>query len=135
MESLRDGVINRTQFDNPGIYPEDSSAAKALKAQFQQVFINLLKNAQEAGSAAEDIAVSCEQVGGGFRMEVADRGQGMNPHTLGQALVPFYSTKREGSGIGLSLCREIVEDHDGTLSIRNRGGGGVAVRISLPNRP
>ena len=114
------------------IRPLPEQPGRLDRTQFEQVLINLLKNAVEAGSDPDEITVSCRAVGGGFRIEVADRGQGMNPHTLGQALVPFYSTKREGSGIGLSLCREIVEAHNGTLGIRNRAQGGVAVSITVP---
>lgn len=104
------------------------------RTQLEQVIINLLKNAVEAGSEPRDVTLSCRDAGNGFWVEVADRGQGMSPATLSQALVPFYSTKREGSGIGLSLCREIIEAHEGHLSIRNRRKGGVRVRLFLPNR-
>ncbi len=98
----------------------------------EQVMINLLKNAAEAGSPEDAVTVSCRDTGTGFWLEVADRGPGMAPATLSQALVPFYSTKQRGSGIGLSLCREIVEAHDGRLSLANRKSGGLRVRIHLP---
>jgi signal transduction histidine kinase len=51
---------------------------------------------------------------------------------LANALLPFYSTKASGTGLGLTLCREIVEAHGGTLEVASRDGGGVAVRIWLP---
>ena len=111
--------------DRPGLFD---------RAQLEQVVINLVKNAIEAGSPPEEVVVSCHDTGAGHWVEVADRGQGMSSATLGQALVPFYSTKREGSGIGLSLCREIVEAHNGQLSLRNRRHGGLRVRIFLPAR-
>jgi hypothetical protein len=71
----------------------------------------------------------------GWQVEVRDRGSGMSEEVLANALLPFYSTKATGSGLGLTLCREIVEAHGGTLDLANREGGGVASRIWLPAAP
>jgi signal transduction histidine kinase len=54
---------------------------------------------------------------------------------LRDALLPFYSTKPKGTGLGLTLCREIVDAHGGRLSIANRDGGGAVVTLWLPDRP
>jgi signal transduction histidine kinase len=70
-----------------------------------------------------------------IRLEVMDRGSGMNDAVLQNALVPFYSTKRNGTGLGLALTREIVEAHGGRLSLHNREGGGLCVAIQLPDNP
>jgi signal transduction histidine kinase len=66
------------------------------------------------------------------RIEVADRGSGLSPDTLRDALLPFYSTKPTGTGLGLTLCREIVEAHGGRLSLANRPDGGARVTVWLP---
>ena len=60
------------------------------------------------------------------------RGSGLAEHVLRDALLPFYSTKPAGTGLGLTLCREIVEAHEGRLSIANREGGGALVTFWLP---
>ena len=94
--------------------------------------INLLKNAVESGSAADEVAVTIREEREGFVIEVVDRGTGLPDNVLRDALLPFYSTKPTGTGLGLTLCREIVEAHGGRLSITNRPGGGALVSIWLP---
>jgi signal transduction histidine kinase len=94
--------------------------------------INLLKNAAESGSAQDAIEVGVRSVGEGWMIEVADRGTGLSDDVLRDALIPFYSTKPSGTGLGLTLCREIVEAHGGRLSIANRTGGGAMIGLWLP---
>ena len=101
--------------------------------QMQQVILNLLINASEAGSPPEEIAVTvAEAPEGGVLLRVADRGRGMSEDEMRSALVPFFSTKRAGAGLGLALCREIVEAHGGRLRLEQRPGGGTAVVCWLP---
>jgi len=100
--------------------------------QMQQVLINLLKNAHESGSPEAAVTLSLRQDTEGLRLDLADAGPGMAPEVLEQALLPFYSTKQSGTGLGLPLCREIIEAHGGRLSLANRAGGGLMVSIWLP---
>jgi two-component system, NtrC family, nitrogen regulation sensor histidine kinase NtrY len=100
--------------------------------QLEQVMINLLKNAAESGSAPEAITVSVQPRAPGFVIEVADRGSGLSEPVLRDALLPFFSTKPSGTGLGLTLCREIIEAHGGRLTLANRPGGGAVVSIHLP---
>jgi two-component system, NtrC family, nitrogen regulation sensor histidine kinase NtrY len=102
------------------------------ESQLEQVMINLLKNAAESGSPPEEITVGVRAAAPGFRVEVGDRGSGLSESTLRDALLPFYSTKPAGTGLGLTLCREIVEAHGGRLSLANREGGGALVTVWLP---
>lgn len=108
-------------------------------AQLEQALINLLKNARESGCEPEAIELSVSQAHGhsqgGFTIEVRDRGPGFSAGALENALVPFYSTKDTGTGLGLTLCREIVEAHGGRLRIANREEGGAVVTIWLPSSP
>jgi two-component system nitrogen regulation sensor histidine kinase NtrY len=102
-------------------------------SQVQQALINLLKNAQESGSLPEEIRLAVEETAeGGARVRVLDRGAGMSEEELKKALLPFYTSKATGSGLGLPLCREIVEAHGGHLRIERRDGGGTAVVCWLP---
>jgi nitrogen fixation/metabolism regulation signal transduction histidine kinase len=102
-------------------------------AQIEQALINLLKNARESGSEAADVELAVSLGGGGCVVEIRDRGPGFSAAALENALVPFYSTKQTGTGLGLTLCREIVEAHGGRLRIANREGGGAIVTLWLPD--
>ena len=121
-------------FKLDGALPEQAGWFDRI--QLEQVLLNLLKNAHESGSAADDISLSltseAREDKQGINIRISDRGSGMSADVLRQALLPFYSTKRSGSGIGLSLCREIVEAHDGQISLHNREEGGLNVSIWLP---
>lgn len=105
----------------------------ADKIQLEQMLINLLKNAHESGSTPEEVCVNAFIKHKEFVIEVLDRGKGMTEQVMTNALVPFYSTKASGSGLGLALCREIVEAHSGHIALFNREGGGLGVRVSLPH--
>lgn len=107
----------------------------ADRAQMQQVLINLVKNAQESGSAPNDIVVSVQRSVDGIVIRVSDRGAGMPDETLRQALVPFYTMKPAGSGLGLALCNEIIELHGGRLRLQSAAGEGTVVTCWLPYNP
>lgn len=101
-------------------------------AQMEQALLNLLKNAHESGSAPEDVELHVRRLPDAWRIEVFDRGHGMNDAVLSNALLPFYSTKRNGTGLGLALVREIAEAHGGRVGLANRGDGGLCVSMTLP---
>jgi len=87
----------------------------------------------DAESKPDDIELCVALAAQGFVIEVRDRGPGFTAAALENALVPFYSTKETGTGLGLTLCREIVEAHGGRLRIANRVGGGAVVSLWLPD--
>jgi len=104
--------------------------------QIQQVLINLVKNAHEAGGPRDGVSIEVDAAAdGGVRFGVLDRGPGMSDEVMNKALVPAFTTKPSGSGMGLALCREIVEAHDGRLRIGRRAEGtGTVVSFWLPPR-
>ncbi|MBM7071805.1 histidine kinase [Shewanella sp. 202IG2-18] len=104
--------------------------------QLEQVLLNLLKNAHESGSEVENISMKIASITLkgklGCLIEVSDKGMGMSAEVMQQALLPFYSTKQTGTGLGLPLCREIIEAHDGQISLHHRHSKGLTVQVWLP---
>lgn len=102
--------------------------------QLQQVAVNLLRNALEAVEGREPprVMLRLSQYGPSIRMEVEDNGPGIPPEVLERLFEPFQSTKADGMGIGLSICRAIVEAHDGTLEALAGEEGGTVMRVTLP---
>lgn len=128
---LLEGLKAQYVFDLVGRMPE--ATLQVDVAQFEQVLINLLKNAHEAGGTAP-VELEALRVADNWRIEIRDRGAGMSETVLANALLPFYSTKRSGSGLGLALAREIIEAHGGRIQLANRDGGGLRVMLTLPVR-
>lgn len=124
----------RTQvgFGIDGTIPDET--VRFDPAQMEQALLNLLKNAHESGTAPEAVSVAVRRIGDGWRIDVLDRGTGMNESVLANALLPFYSTKRSGTGLGLALAREIAEAHGGRIALLNRDGGGLCVSMVLPGQ-
>lgn len=115
--------------------PLPKTPIKLDTVQLEQVLINLLKNAHESGAEADTVSIKFEEVThpiNGLLIKVDDQGCGMSSEVLSQALLPFYSTKQSGTGIGLPLCREIIEAHGGRISMQNRPEGGLSVKVWLP---
>lgn len=102
--------------------------------QLKQVFLNLCKNALEAMPKGGTLRVAIHQSVGKkeVEIEVTDTGSGVPPEDLERIWKPFYSTKEGGRGLGLSLCRRVVEQHGGHIDVYSKYGQGTAFHIILP---
>lgn len=106
------------------VYP-DQLILKADKGMTDQLLLNLLKNAHEAcvTQPKPEIDVNAEKVGGEIHISVSDNGQGISPEAIKKIFIPFYSTKPSGSGIGLSICRQIMLRHKWKIVVRSDENG------------
>lgn len=104
--------------------------------QIQQVLINIIKNGCDAieslPGAPREIDIRCSQDASRAIIEVSDHGPGLNDDVAAHLFSPFFTTKADGMGLGLSICRDIVTSHSGSLEARNNVDGGASFRISLP---
>jgi C4-dicarboxylate-specific signal transduction histidine kinase len=126
-------VIVRTEFtDNLPFVTAD-------RVQLQQVVLNLLRNALDAMNTVDNrprdllIRTECEE-GDCVRLSVKDAGVGFDPHAMDKLFEPFYSTKSDGMGVGLSVSRSIIENHQGRLWAALNDGPGATFLFSIPCR-
>jgi len=105
------------------------------RKQLRQVFLNVLKNSMEAMEGKGRITVRAGRIGKAVYILFLDTGPGVSPDKCDQVFTKFYSTKDKGLGLGLSVCRQIIEAHQGTITLHNRKNGGVKIYIELPIHP
>jgi signal transduction histidine kinase len=104
--------------------------------QIHQVLLNLLLNALQAIDGQGKITITVKPQGKFATVEIVDNGRGIAPENLPSIFRPFYTTKGDGTGLGLSLARRIVEDHHGTVEVRSTVGEGSKFLVKLPlHRP
>lgn len=99
--------------------------------QLMQVLVNLVKNASEASNGVIELNAS-RMADGNIEISVRDYGHGILPEVMDSIFVPFFTTKPQGSGIGLSLCKQIVKQHRGRLQVKSSPGRGSTFTIVLP---
>ena len=112
----------------------DDATVEADAARLRQVLMNLLNNAGQASPQGELISVVGEVRDNTYRVEVADRGPGIDPADMQRVFEPFFSKKKGGSGLGLAVCQGIVHSHGGTIEAGHASDGGAVFRIELPLR-
>ena len=102
------------------------------------MLLNLIVNAADAMNTLPEtgrvMTISSALEAGRIRLCVADRGPGVPAEAMDKLFEPFWSTKAEGMGIGLAVCRSIVAAHHGTLDVENASDGGAVFCVDLPAR-
>jgi C4-dicarboxylate-specific signal transduction histidine kinase len=118
----------------PGLPP-----VRGNRTQLQQVIVNLVLNGLQATSAVRDrsavVVRTRRQDDGRLSLAVEDVGVGVDPESLDHLFNPFYSTKPQGSGMGLSICRAIVDVHGGQLRAARNAGPGMTFEVTIPAAP
>jgi signal transduction histidine kinase len=101
-----------------------------------QVFRNLLENAMAASTndGTIDVSFQCQTVNGRTMQEITfqDSGDGMDSVTLSQIFEPFFTTKQSGTGLGMAICKRIIESHGGTIIAKSKKGNGATIVVTLP---
>ncbi len=130
IEARKAGVAIRVDI------PPELPPVFADRIMIEQVVLNLVKNGiesmQQTHAGERELKVTARLDGSTVEVAVADRGCGLTDEQLERLFVPFFTTKAEGMGMGLNICRSIVEYHDGRLWLQANPGGGSVFRFTLP---
>jgi two-component system sensor histidine kinase DctS len=114
----------------------DRGAVEGDPVLLEQALFNLLRNAidsmRDSAPELRQIAISLTSAEGYAQLTIADRGYGIDAEVADKLFDPLFSTKKEGMGMGLAICRSVIENHRGRLSFESNPGGGTMFRILLP---
>ena len=112
--------------------PDEIPDVACSQSDLEQVFLNLLTNAREATPHGGWITVAVRSVDRLVEISVADSGCGILAENLPRVLEPFFTTKPDGNGLGLSICRSVLWEVDGSLTLESEPGKGTVVRVLVP---
>ena len=99
----------------------------------KQVLINLIQNALQAMASGGALRISAGMNGSGMVIKVGDTGSGMDAAQLATLFEPFQTSKKAGLGLGLTICKEIIEQHQGAISVASQKNQGTEFTIKLPS--
>jgi two-component system, NtrC family, sensor kinase len=125
--------MSRSAIDLQVNVPDDTPEVVCSQSDLEQVFLNLLANAREATPQGGRIAITVQSTDGFVDISIADTGSGIAAEDLPRVLEPFFTTKPNGNGLGLSICRSVLWEVDGTLTIQSTPGSGTHVRVRVPS--
>jgi signal transduction histidine kinase len=115
--------------------PESLPPLLLDRQQMQQALLNLLLNALQATPPGGTVQVMAEAGAAEVRITIADQGSGIAPEMLERIFDPYFTTKPEGTGLGLPIALRIIQAHGGTLDVRSILGQGTTVEVRLPSGP
>jgi signal transduction histidine kinase len=137
VEAMRELVDAYRSAGAAGLEVALESDAAELRARFDPRLLgrairNLLENAVRASAGGGEVLVRLGAEDGTATISVLDSGPGVPPELLGRIFDPYFSTHDTGTGLGLPIARRVAEEHGGSISARNRPGGGLEVTIRIP---
>ena len=140
LETLKDVLsLMQVEADNKGIQLTSNVSTIAEKLvvygdgnHLTQLFLNIIKNAMEASKSQEVVDVQVKIESKDIRITIKDTGQGIPIENLRKIGTPFYSTKEQGTGMGLAISQRIVKNHKGRIEITSQESKGTTVDIYLP---
>jgi two-component system NtrC family sensor kinase len=124
--------ISRSNIELHVNVPDEIPEVACSQSDLEQVFLNLLSNAREATPHGGRIMVTVSSADRLVEISIADSGCGIPAENLPRVLEPFFTTKQHGNGLGLSICRSVLWEVDGTLTIQSEPGKGTHVRVVVP---
>lgn len=113
-------------------YSPEELRVEVDRNQMEEVFFNIVKNASEAMESGGNITVSTSRQGDKAQVAFKDTGPGMPAEVMEKVFDPFYTTKKDGTGLGLSVCYGLVKDHGGELRYESKPGEGTTAIVALP---
>jgi signal transduction histidine kinase len=146
MESLNEVVEEMVEFSRPRVESkglvlredlrDDLPPVRLDRDAFKQALLNLMLNAEAAMSArGGELMLRTHYTGGEAVLDVIDTGPGISPGVLSKIFQPFFSTRAEGTGLGLPTTKRIVEAHGGRITVDSEPGKGTAFHVHLPPAP
>ncbi len=131
---LLEARIRRQQIEFDLVQPDQPVPVLGDRQLLHQMFVNLLLNAIESTGPRGGMGVRIEMIrpGGPARIAVWDNGPGIAPEMLPALFDPFVTSKATGTGLGLSVCRQIMLSHEGRIEAKNRSQGGAEIIVTLP---
>jgi signal transduction histidine kinase len=124
--------MNRGGIDLLVDMPDDLPEVACSQSDLEQLFLNLLTNAREATPHGGRIVITAGSTERAVEISIADTGCGIPAENLARVLEPFFTTKPQGNGLGLSICRSVLWEVDGTLTIQSAPGSGTHVQVHVP---
>ncbi|MEJ2492404.1 MAG: ATP-binding protein, partial [Desulfuromonadales bacterium] len=140
---LLENTLKNVQITAPGInghkitflseLSDNLPRVEADSSQLQQIFLNILLNAIDAIETEGTITVQTAiEENDRIRIEIIDTGKGMSEASLEKIFSPFFTTKSKGNGLGLSICKRLIEQHHGTIEVTSQPDQGTRFTITLP---
>jgi signal transduction histidine kinase len=113
----------------------EKSIVRIDESKLERVFINLVKNAIDAMPNGGALTIESKIVAGNSEISFADTGSGISDEILPKLFLPLITTKAQGMGFGLAICKRIIEAHGGTITVKTAKGKGTTFIIALPLKP